>query len=102
MVNMFPSGSTFDDCQTLVKEIFSSPLKSQLHLSAINSINWGRILAQIVYYWFTCFQIQHQYPSTTTNDSQNDSVDGMIDVCVPTGNFGNILVMRVTQWSVLE
>lgn len=70
-------GGTFDDCQNIVKAIFSSPAKKTLCLSAANSINWARILAQIVYYWFAALRLPKQ--------------GGPIDVCVPTGNFGNIL-----------
>merc|ERR1719298_56651 len=43
---------TFDDCQNTVKAIFKSPLKKELSLGAVNSINWARILAQITYYFY--------------------------------------------------
>lgn len=72
-------GASFDDCQSYVKQLFNSPLKEKLHLTAMNSINWVRILAQMVYYWYTAFRIQEHHPGSTC------------DVCVPTGNFGNIL-----------
>ena len=42
---------TFDDCQDLVKAMFAdAPFRDEMHLSAVNSINWARIMAQIVYY----------------------------------------------------
>merc|ERR1719420_1102877 len=48
---------TFDDCQNTVKAIFKSPLKKELSLGAVNSINWARILAQITYYFYACFRV---------------------------------------------
>jgi threonine synthase len=71
---------TFDDCQNIVKEIFKSPLKKQLSLGAVNSINWCRILAQIVYYFFAAFRVQEAEGITTP-----------VNFSVPTGNFGDIL-----------
>ncbi|KAA0258683.1 threonine synthase [Deferribacter autotrophicus] len=71
---------TFDDCQYIVKEIFSDvEFKREHHLGSINSINWARVLAQIVYYFYSYFQ--------------TDAADSMskVNIVVPTGNFGNIL-----------
>lgn len=69
---------TFDDCQDIVKALFSHPTLSVTHnLGAINSINWARILAQIVYYFSSYFAL----PSTDPKPSY----------VVPTGNFGDIL-----------
>jgi len=66
----------FDNCQQLVKEVFGSPLKRELSLGAINSINWARIMAQIVYYFYAYFRLprDHFRPITFS---------------VPTGNFGD-------------
>ena len=65
---------TFDDCQTLVKKCFAdSDLRQQKNLSAVNSINWARIMAQIVYY----VEAAHELKATPA-------------FAVPTGNFGNI------------
>jgi threonine synthase len=70
---------TFDDCQAIVKELFNDiPFKANYHLGAVNSINWARILAQVVYYVFAWLQIH--------KDTQNTGVD----FSVPTGNFGDI------------
>ncbi|CEM21672.1 unnamed protein product [Vitrella brassicaformis CCMP3155] len=69
----------FDDCQNIVKTLFGSPLKQRLKLGAVNSINWARILAQMVYYWYSAFRVLDMTKSTK------------VDFCVPTGNFGNIL-----------
>ncbi|HET6952274.1 MAG TPA: threonine synthase [Acidimicrobiales bacterium] len=64
---------TFDDCQDLVKALFAdTALRERIGLSAMNSINWARVAAQIVYY------------ATAAAGA------GRCDVSVPTGNFGNI------------
>jgi len=68
---------TFDDCQDIVKASFNSPLKQQLSLGAVNSINFARILAQIVYYGFVSLKL--------TGDAAT------VSFSVPTGNFGDIL-----------
>lgn len=74
---------TFDDCQDIVKALFSdAPFNAQHHLGAINSINWARILSQIVYYFAAYFQLRRQSP-----DVDMDKVQFV----VPTGNFGDIL-----------
>lgn len=71
----------FDDCQRIIKELFSDlEFKSKHHLRAINSINFVRILAQTVYYFYAYFQAEKQMG----DDSKK------INVSVPSGNFGNI------------
>jgi len=66
---------TFDDCQDLVKAMFNhAEFRERNNLSAVNSINWARVMAQVVYY----FEIARR-------------VHGEFDVTVPTGNFGNVL-----------
>jgi threonine synthase len=70
---------TFDDCQDLVKAMFNdAQFREQHRLSAVNSINWARVLAQVVYY-FTAIEQLHAVDSTPVSFS------------VPTGNFGNVL-----------
>jgi threonine synthase len=65
---------TFDDCQDIVKALFADPgLRDRVGLSAMNSINWARVAAQIVYYITAA------------------AACGPCEVAVPTGNFGNIL-----------
>ncbi|MEG1441084.1 MAG: threonine synthase, partial [Oscillospiraceae bacterium] len=78
----------FDDAQNGVKEIFTNDeikaelLKKKYALSSANSINWGRLVPQIVYYFYGyCNMI---------NNGEIE-VGDKINVCVPTGNFGNIL-----------
>ncbi|MEX2626775.1 MAG: threonine synthase [Ilumatobacteraceae bacterium] len=66
---------TFDDCQDLVKAMFADvAFRERLQLSAVNSINWARVMAQVVYY--------------VTGSS---ALAGPVTYCVPTGNFGNVL-----------
>ncbi len=75
--NVAVEGS-FDDCQDLVKAMFNDPaFRQDMGLSAINSINWARILAQVVYYVFAAARAQKQTGRAAT-------------FCVPTGNFGNV------------
>ncbi|GAA6031332.1 hypothetical protein JCM8097_005605 [Rhodosporidiobolus ruineniae] len=75
---------TFDDCQDIVKQLFNdTEFNSRYHLGAVNSINWARILAQIVYYFAAYFYVQSELPS--------DISDPQIQFAVPTGNFGDIL-----------
>ena len=66
---------SFDDCQQILKGIFNDvDFKRQAHLGAVNSINWARIMVQIVYYVYAALQY-----------------DEPVTFSVPTGNFGNIL-----------
>ncbi|KAJ7057087.1 tryptophan synthase beta subunit-like PLP-dependent enzyme [Mycena amicta] len=74
---------TFDDCQDIVKTLFSDTEFNATHrLGAVNSINWARILAQTVYYFLSYFHIQAQLPPGSSAE---------IQYVVPTGNFGDIL-----------
>lgn len=68
---------TFDDCQNLVKSMFNhSDFRKNVQLSGVNSINWGRIMAQIVYYFTASLAI--------------GGPDRKVSFTVPTGNFGDI------------
>jgi threonine synthase len=68
---------TFDDGQAIVKSLFNDiPFKQKYHLGAINSINWARILAQVVYYVYAALKLTGE--------------GGKVDFSVPTGNFGDI------------
>ncbi|HEY4331756.1 MAG TPA: threonine synthase, partial [Ilumatobacteraceae bacterium] len=70
---------TFDDCQDLVKAMFNDqPFRERMRLSAVNSINWARVMAQIVYY------------VTASRSLTATTADG-VTFSVPTGNFGNVL-----------
>jgi threonine synthase len=77
---------TFDDGQAIVKAIFNDiPFKDKFHLGAVNSINWARILAQVVYYVYAWFRIKE--------DTGKES----IDFSVPTGNFGDIFAGYIAK-----
>ena len=79
VLNLSVKGN-FDDCQKLIKEQFADlDFKSKHNLRAINSINFVRILAQSVYYFYAYFQVAKEKDIKSINFS------------VPTGNFGDIL-----------
>jgi len=68
---------TFDDCQDLVKALFADqPFRDRVNLSAVNSINWARVMAQIVYY--------------VTSTVRLTGGVAPVAFSVPTGNFGNV------------
>lgn len=72
---------SFDDCQDIVKAMFNDvKFRADTHLSAVNSINWARILAQVVYYIYAGARIGKP-----------------VVFCVPTGNFGNVYAGYVAQ-----
>ncbi|MDB3858038.1 threonine synthase [Pelagibacteraceae bacterium] len=72
--NIAVEGS-FDDCQKIVKDMFNdNEFREKINMSGVNSINWARIICQIVYYFYAVFKI----------DKEN------ISFSVPTGNFGDI------------
>ena len=74
---------SFDDCQSLMKSVFSDlSFRKKYNLGAVNSVNWVRILAQIVYYFHAWNQL----------DCPRN-----FDVAVPTGNFGNIFAGYVAK-----
>ena len=75
---------SFDDCQKIVKEMFVDEVFSnKINMSGVNSINWARIIAQIVYYFYIFYKF---------NDSKKPIV-----VSVPTGNFGDIYAGYVAK-----
>ena len=75
----------FDDCQDIVKAVSKDlEFKDLNKIGAVNSINWGRILAQIVYYFKGYFDV-------TTKNSEK------VDFTVPTGNFGNICAGHIAR-----
>ena len=77
---------TFDDGQAIVKSIFNDiDFKQEYHLGAINSINWARVMAQVVYYVHSCLHICRHERCTA------------IDFAVPTGNFGDIFAGFVAK-----
>ncbi|HEY6838718.1 MAG TPA: threonine synthase [Geobacteraceae bacterium] len=76
---------TFDDCQNIVKTLFNDlAFKERYGLGAVNSINWARVLAQVVYYFYAWFRV-------TEAGGEN------IVFSVPTGNFGDIFAGYVAK-----
>ena len=78
--NIFPIevDGTFDDCQNIVKTILiDREFSKEFSIAAVNSINWSRVMFQIVYYFYTLIE---------NNISENEA----INFSVPTGNFGDI------------
>lgn len=75
----------FDDCQDIVKALQQdADFKAKYSLGTVNSINWGRILAQIVYYFKAYF-------ASTSDNHQK------VSFCVPSGNFGNICAGHIAR-----
>jgi len=74
----------FDDCQDLVKAMFNdAPFRNEMRLSAVNSINWARIAAQVPYYVYAALAL--------------GAPDRPVAFSVPTGNFGNVLAAWVAR-----
>ena len=72
----------FDDCQRIVKELFlDKDIQGKTSLTAINSINWARLMAQIIYYFWAYLQIE----------------DKEVSFIVPSGNFGNVFSAHAAQ-----
>jgi len=75
----------FDDCQDLVKQVSNDLIfKRKYHIGTVNSINWARLLAQVVYYFSGYFQ-------ATQNSKQK------VSFTVPSGNFGNVCAGHVAR-----
>lgn len=82
---------TFDDCQDLVKATFADrAFRDEVQLSAMNSINWGRVMAQVVYY------------VTAAHGLRRAGEQAPPIFSVPTGNFGNVFAGWVAQQMGLE
>jgi threonine synthase len=76
---------TFDDCQDVVKVVNLDPAFKEAHaIGAVNSINWARVVAQVVYYF------KGYFAATRSNDEQ-------VSFAVPSGNFGNIFAGYVAK-----
>ncbi len=76
---------TFDDCQDLVKALFADEsFRRSQQLSAVNSINWARVMAQVVYY-------------ATSAHAVGGGPGQPVSFCVPTGNFGNVFAGYVAM-----
>ncbi|QLG86981.1 threonine synthase [Chitinibacter bivalviorum] len=79
----------FDACQDIVKDVNKdAEFKAKYKIGAVNSINWGRIVAQVVYYFKGYF---------AAVDSAGKNVGDVVDFCVPSGNFGNICAGHIAR-----
>ncbi len=77
---------TFDDCQHIMKTTFANvDFKTEYALGAVNSVNWARVLAQTVYYFYSAFRVMDKTGAASVQFS------------VPTGNFGDILAGYLAQ-----
>ncbi len=75
----------FDDCQDMVKAVSNdADFKAKYKIGAVNSINWGRIVAQVIYYF-------KGYFATTDDNAQQ------VDFTVPSGNFGNVCAGHIAR-----
>jgi threonine synthase len=75
----------FDDCQDIVKAVSNDlEFKAKYKIGAVNSINWGRIVAQVIYYFKGYFAV------TKSNDEK-------VSFAVPSGNFGNVLAGHIAR-----
>jgi len=83
-VHALAINGNFDDCQNLVKAMFNDAgFRDKVRLSGVNSINWARIMAQVVYYFTTAVAL--------------GGPDRKISFTVPTGNFGDIFAGYVAK-----
>ncbi|MBX9896998.1 MAG: threonine synthase [Qipengyuania sp.] len=75
--NIAVEGASFDDCQAMVKRLFADPAMTARHrIGAVNSINWARLMAQVVYYFAAALQL--------------GAPEQKVAFSVPTGNFGDV------------
>ena len=75
---------TFDDCQSMVKTLFGDlAFRDQVNLSAVNSINWARVMAQVVYYFYAALRL--------------GAPERSVAFSVPTGNFGDVFAGYVAR-----
>jgi threonine synthase len=75
----------FDDCQDIVKAAFNdAAFKARYKIGAVNSINWARVAAQVIYYF------KGYFAATGADDEQ-------VSFCVPSGNFGNICAGHIAR-----
>ena len=75
--NIAVEGASFDDAQAMVKRMFNDPaMTGRFHIGAVNSINWARLMAQVVYYFAAALQLGAPHRKVAFS--------------VPTGNFGDV------------
>lgn len=83
-VHALAVAGTFDDCQARLKDLFNDhAFRDEVHLAGVNSINWARVLAQIVYYFTAAVSL--------------GAPGREIDFTVPTGNFGDVFAGSIAK-----
>ncbi len=83
-VRTFAVEGTFDDCQRHLKDMFADrAFREEMRLAAVNSINWARVMAQVVYYFTSAMAL--------------GAPDRKVSFCVPTGNFGDIYAGEIAR-----
>ncbi|MEJ4112807.1 threonine synthase [Corynebacterium kroppenstedtii] len=97
----------FDDCQDVVKEISSDvAFKEEFHIGAVNSINWARLMAQVVYYVACWIRVTDASAVGSGGVSAVDAGGagggaavnrGRVSFCVPTGNFGDVCAGHIAR-----
>jgi threonine synthase len=79
----------FDDCQDIVKAVSNdAAFKAKYKIGAVNSINWARVAAQVIYYFKGYFE---------ATDGMKSANDQQVSFCVPSGNFGNICAGHIAR-----
>ena len=88
-IHCLATKGNFDDCQKILKNLFTdSDLLKKTNVAAVNSINWLRIIAQTVYYYWAALQLQDDFKK--------------INFIIPSGNFGNVYAASVAKRMGLE
>ena len=84
---------SFDDCQNLVKTMFNDDeFRKKINMSGVNSINWARIMCQIVYYFYAALKLGRTRATPIVLDTERK-----ITFSVPTGNFGDVYAGYVAK-----
>jgi len=86
----------FDDCQDLVKAVSNDlEFKRKYKIGTVNSINWARLLAQVVYYFAGYFQATSAQPNPLPGDDHD--LHQKVSFTVPSGNFGNVCAGHIAR-----
>jgi threonine synthase len=94
-VRAYAVAGSFDDCHRLTREAFTDPeLRRRIPMTSANSVNVGRLLPQMVYYFHAIAQLAHRAGPMADPDNRSASgraitPEGVL-VCTPSGNFGNL------------
>ena len=97
IVNLAVDG-VFDDCQDLVKAVSSDlAFKARRSIGAVNSINWARVVAQVVYYVACWLRVSAGIAERAGAQTGVDPNAQVVSFSVPTGNFGDILAGHVAR-----